>query len=44
LDRNIWDLRNEQKMMMMRWGIFVISTMSCKKILGTRNVERRVVL
>ena len=36
------ELRSRQRKITIKWGIFVTSTMSYK-ILGTRNLERKIV-
>ena len=43
MSRKNWESKNRQNKMTMKWGTFVTPTMSCK-ILGTRNLERGVVL
>ena len=43
LSKKNQELGNEQKKIKKKWAIFVTYTTSCRKILGTRNLEREIV-
>ena len=42
LSQKNWNSESKQRQMIIKQKIFAISTMSCKKILKTRNLKRRV--